>query len=74
MLALFGVSVRIGVIMIECINQLRARGDGAVAAATEGAMLRLRPIMMTMLVATLGLRRRPSPTTSGRIRSGLSRS
>ena len=55
MLALFGVSVQIGVIMIEYINQLRARGYGLVEAATEGAMLRLRPIMMTMLVATLGL-------------------
>jgi len=34
---------------------LRARGHGVVEAATEGAMLRLRPIMTTMLVATLGL-------------------
>ncbi|HEY1204659.1 MAG: efflux RND transporter permease subunit [Bryobacteraceae bacterium] len=55
MLALLGVSVQIGVIMIEYINQLRARGHGVVEAATEGAMLRLRPIMTTMLVATLGL-------------------
>jgi cobalt-zinc-cadmium resistance protein CzcA len=55
MLALFGVSVQIGVIMIEYINQLRARGHEVVEAAIEGAMLRLRPIMMTMLVATLGL-------------------
>ena len=55
MLALFGVSVQIGVIMIEYINQLRARGHSIVDAAVEGAVLRLRPIMMTMLVATLGL-------------------
>ena len=62
-LALFGVSVQTGVIMIEFINQLRARRKGMeestqahiVAAAVEGAVLRLRPIMMTMLVATLGL-------------------
>ena len=62
-LALFGVSVQTGVIMIEFINQLRARRRGMeessqqhiVDAAVEGAVLRLRPIMMTMLVATLGL-------------------
>ena len=62
-LALFGVSVQTGVIMLEYINQLRARRRGMeetsaqhiVEAAIEGAVLRLRPIMMTMLVATLGL-------------------
>jgi len=55
MLALFGVSVQTGVIMVEYINQLRAKGHTIVDAAVEGAVLRLRPIMMTMLVATLGL-------------------
>jgi cobalt-zinc-cadmium resistance protein CzcA len=55
MLALFGVSVQTGVIMVEYINQLRARGLNIADAAVEGAVLRLRPIMMTMLVATLGL-------------------
>jgi cobalt-zinc-cadmium resistance protein CzcA len=54
-LALFGVSVQIGVIMVEYINQLRARGMGIADAAILGAVRRLRPIMMTMLVATLGL-------------------
>ncbi|HKE09575.1 MAG TPA: CusA/CzcA family heavy metal efflux RND transporter [Candidatus Acidoferrum sp.] len=54
-LALFGVSVQVGVIMIEYINHLRARGYSIEDAAVEGAILRLRPIMMTMLVATLGL-------------------
>jgi cobalt-zinc-cadmium resistance protein CzcA len=54
-LALFGVSVQTGVIMVEYINQLRARGYSTEDAAIEGAVLRLRPIMMTMLVATLGL-------------------
>ncbi len=54
-LALFGVSVQTGVIMLEYINQLRARGFSIEDAAIEGAVLRLRPIMMTMLVATLGL-------------------
>jgi cobalt-zinc-cadmium resistance protein CzcA len=54
-LALFGVSVQTGVIMLEYINQLRARGHSIKDSAIEGAVLRLRPIMMTMLVATLGL-------------------
>ena len=54
-LALIGVSVEIGVIMVEYINQLRTRGMNPREAAKEGAALRLRPIMMTMLVATLGL-------------------
>jgi cobalt-zinc-cadmium resistance protein CzcA len=54
-LALFGASVQTGVIMVEYINQLRARGHSIEDAAIEGAVRRLRPIMMTMLVATLGL-------------------
>jgi cobalt-zinc-cadmium resistance protein CzcA len=54
-MALFGASVQTGVIMVEYINQLRARGHSIEEAALEGAVRRLRPIMMTMLVATLGL-------------------
>jgi cobalt-zinc-cadmium resistance protein CzcA len=54
-LALFGVSVQTGVIMLEYINQLRARGHSIEDSAVDGAVMRLRPIMMTMLVATLGL-------------------
>jgi len=54
-LALFGVAVQTGVIMLEYINQLRVRRYTIEDAAVEGAVLRLRPIMMTMLVATLGL-------------------
>jgi len=62
-LALFGVSVETGVIMIEFINQLRARRSPVgpsdegeiIECAVEGAVQRLRPVMMTMLVATLGL-------------------
>jgi cobalt-zinc-cadmium resistance protein CzcA len=54
-LALFGVSVQTGVIMVEYINHLRAAGSSIEDAAVQGAVLRLRPIMMTMLVAILGL-------------------
>jgi cobalt-zinc-cadmium resistance protein CzcA len=62
-LALFGVSVQTGVIMLEYINQLRVRGHSIEVSAVEGAVLRLRPIMMTMLVATLGLL--PAATSHG---------
>jgi cobalt-zinc-cadmium resistance protein CzcA len=62
-LALFGVSVQTGVIMLEYINQLRVQGHPIEIAAVEGAVLRLRPIMMTMLVATLGLL--PAATSHG---------
>jgi cobalt-zinc-cadmium resistance protein CzcA len=62
-LALFGVSVQVGVIMVEYINQLRVRGHSLIDAAVEGAVLRLRPIMMTMLVAMLGLL--PAATSHG---------
>jgi cobalt-zinc-cadmium resistance protein CzcA len=54
-LALFGVSVQTGVIMVEYINQTRVRGQSVFDAAINGATLRLRPILMTMLVATFGL-------------------
>ena len=82
-LALFGVSVQTGVIMLEYINQLRVNGHSVPEAAIEGAVLRLRPIMMTMLVAmgrpscarpcSACCPRRPR-TASGPIRSGRSRS
>jgi len=62
-LALFGVSVQTGVIMVEYINQLRAQGDSIMDAVTNGAILRFRPIFMTMLVASLGLV--PAATSHG---------
>jgi heavy metal efflux system protein len=54
-LALIGVSVQTGVIMVEYINQLRVRGRTVKDAVKEAAAMRFRPILMTMLVATLGL-------------------
>jgi len=54
-LALFGVSVQTGVILVEYMNQLRVQGHALTYAVCEAAVLRLRPITMTMLVATLGL-------------------
>ena len=54
-LVLFGMSVQTGVIMVDYINQLRARGYSTVDAAREGAIQRLRAIFVVMSVATVGL-------------------
>ena len=54
-LALFGVSVQTAVVYISYVNELRGDGMPVAAAIREGAILRLRPIMMTALVAALGL-------------------
>jgi heavy metal efflux system protein len=54
-LALFGVSVQTGVILVEYINQLRASGRPLEQAVFQGSTRRLRPILMTMLAASLGL-------------------
>jgi cobalt-zinc-cadmium resistance protein CzcA len=54
-LALFGVSVQTAVVYISYANELRRGGMGITEATREAALLRLRPIMMTALVAALGL-------------------
>jgi cobalt-zinc-cadmium resistance protein CzcA len=54
-LALFGVSVQTAVVYISYVNELRRGGSGLTDAIRQAAILRLRPIMMTALVAALGL-------------------
>jgi cobalt-zinc-cadmium resistance protein CzcA len=54
-LALFGVSVLTAVVYISYVNELRLSGTPLAEAIRQGAILRLRPIMMTALVAALGL-------------------
>ena len=54
-LALFGVSVQTALVYISYVNELRIAGTPLAVAVREGAILRLRPIMMTALVAALGL-------------------
>ena len=54
-LALFGVSVQTAVVYISYVNELRLSGTPIAEAIRQGAILRLRPIMMTALVAALGL-------------------
>ena len=53
-IALFGVAVLNGVVMVSYINHLRQEGKSVVDAVTEGADVRLRPVLMTALVASLG--------------------
>jgi len=53
-IALFGVAVLNGVVMVSYINRLRAEGKPLADAVREGAMTRLRPVLMTALVASLG--------------------
>ena len=55
LLALLGVSVETAVILVSYINKLRLEHDDIRRATREAALLRLRPIMMTALVACLGL-------------------
>ncbi len=53
-IALFGVAVLNGVVMVSAINRLREEGRSVADAVREGADTRLRPVLMTALVASLG--------------------
>jgi cobalt-zinc-cadmium resistance protein CzcA len=53
-IALFGVAVLNGVVMVSYINKLRDEGRSIAEAVREGADTRLRPVLMTALVASLG--------------------
>jgi len=53
-IALFGVAVLNGVVMVSFINHLREEGKSVLDAVNDGAMTRLRPVLMTALVASLG--------------------
>ena len=63
LLALLGVSVETAVILVSYINKLRLEGKSIRDATLEASLLRLRPIMMTALVACLGLL--PAATSTG---------
>jgi cobalt-zinc-cadmium resistance protein CzcA len=64
-IALFGVAVLNGVVLVAAIDQLRARGAELRAAVLAGAATRLRPVLMTALVAALGLLPMALATTPG---------
>lgn len=54
-IAVFGVAVQNGVVLVSCIRQLEAEGYPAKAAAMKGAILRVRPVLMTVFTSMLGL-------------------
>jgi len=54
-IALFGQAVLNGVVMVSCFNQLREEGASAIEAVKRGAAVRLRTVLMTALLAMLGL-------------------
>ena len=72
LLALLGVSVETAVIFVSYINKLRKEGMGIHTATRQASLLRLRPIMMTALVACLGLLQLPFPLGLDRILRGRS--
>ncbi|HWR52863.1 MAG TPA: CusA/CzcA family heavy metal efflux RND transporter [Bryobacteraceae bacterium] len=53
-IALFGVAVLNGIVLVSSINGLRGEGKGVQDAVFEGALMRFRPVLMTALVASLG--------------------
>jgi len=53
-IALFGIAVLNGVVLVSHIQQLEAEGLPTIQAIMQGAMDRLRPVLMTALVASLG--------------------
>jgi len=53
-IALSGVAVLDGLVMISCFNQLREEGKGLRDAVREGSLIRLRPVLITALVASFG--------------------
>ncbi len=54
-IALFGIAVQNGMVLVSYFNQLVARGVPIVEAVRQGAMLRLRPVLMTAVTTILGL-------------------
>jgi cobalt-zinc-cadmium resistance protein CzcA len=54
-IALFGIAVQNGLVLVTYINQLRETGLGTTEAVVNGAMLRLRPVLMTAMTTVLGL-------------------
>ena len=64
-IALFGVAVLNGIVMVSQINRLRAAGMSDEEAVPEGATLRLRPVLMTALVASLGFLPMALSTSAG---------
>ncbi len=54
-IALFGIAVQNGLVLVSYINQLREEGRPTIEAVIEGSNLRLRPVLMTAMTTVLGL-------------------
>jgi cobalt-zinc-cadmium resistance protein CzcA len=54
-IALMGIAVLNGLVLVTCFNQLRARGLGMTEVVTQGALRRLRPVLMTASITAFGL-------------------
>lgn len=65
MIALAGIAVLNGVVLVSYIEQLRAAGRPLAAAIREGAAVRLRPVLMTAVVASLGFLPMALSTSAG---------
>jgi cobalt-zinc-cadmium resistance protein CzcA len=68
-IALFGQAVLNGVVMVAYFNQLRNAGSAPEEAVLEGSLIRMRTVLMTGLLAMLGLLPMPCPTASRKRRS-----
>ena len=64
-IALFGIAVMNGVVLVTCIRDLHVPGVSALEAARQGAERRLRPVLMTALVAALGFVPMAMATSAG---------
>lgn len=64
-IALFGVAVLNGIVLVSYINRLRSEGWETMEAVVTGAATRLRPVLMTALVASLGFVPMAFATTTG---------
>ncbi len=64
-IALFGVAVLNGLVWVSAAEELREEGMGKFAAAHEAALIRIRPVLMTALVASLGFLPMATSTTAG---------
>jgi cobalt-zinc-cadmium resistance protein CzcA len=64
-IALFGVAVLNGIVMVSYINRLRHKGLECTSAVIQGAGTRLRPVLMTALVASLGFLPMATSTSTG---------
>ncbi|HPF69744.1 MAG TPA: efflux RND transporter permease subunit, partial [Candidatus Krumholzibacteria bacterium] len=54
-IALLGIALENGMVLVTCCNQLAASGLGAAEAAVQGAVMRVRPVLMTAITSALGL-------------------